>query len=112
MTQTKLGVKPMPVNANRSTVCVFPPLAMSIDATLRCVSVPLGTNGSLPSGRLASAANATDIAAGVPPSGVYSAVPVNACVPLSDVLFHVPVSPSRTNVSSTGAPNVEAPFTW
>ena len=112
VTHTNDGVKPIPVSASRSTVRDCEPLLMSIDASLRWVSVPLGTSGSLPSGRLARAARATDVVAGVAPSGVYNAVSVNVCVPASDVLFQRPMSPSRVKVSSTGAPKVETPFTW
>src|ERR1700741_3417884 len=86
--QAKVGVRPTPVIASRSTLSVSLPLVTSASATLRVLRVPLGINGSLPSGRLASAAKATENPAGVPPRGEYNAVPSTLCSPLSEVDFH------------------------
>ena len=73
--------------------------------------MPLGISGSLPSLRLASADSATEKPSGVPPSAEYSAVPVTACLPWSEVDFHSTSSPLREKVSSTLAPKVEVPVT-
>lgn len=82
-----------------------------MSVTLRVLIVPLGISGSLPSGRLAIAASATEKPAGVPPSGEYSAVPSTVCSPLSEVDFHHTLLPSRPKDSSTGAPKVVLPVT-
>jgi hypothetical protein len=109
---TDTGEKPTPVNAMSRTVRCSVPLVTAASPSVRAVSVPLGIIGSLPSGRLASAAIITENVDGVPAIGEYRAAPCTACSPLSDVDFQRAASPLRVKVSFTLDPNVVVPVTW
>ena len=102
--QTKVGCRPWPVWIRSCTFCDVPARVTSASSSRRWVSVPAGSSGSLPSGRIAAAAIETELASIVPFNGTYIAGPETLFSPRSDVEVHAARSPVRVNFSSTFAP--------